>query len=218
MPFEWLVDNTRWALKPRTHESVRAALLDTAANYRKSIWRDEECRVQIWIEKDALSSVVLPVTDEYDVPLYPARGYSSITFLHDAALDIAALDVPVYIYHFGDFDPSGVNAAECIEDDLRELAPDAEVHFERVAVTEEQIRRWRLPTRPTKQSDKRAAQFGSSVSVELDAIPPNILRDLVRRVIERHMPRRRLLKLRREETRERDQIARMVRSLDADDE
>jgi len=218
MPFEWLVDNTRWALKPRTHESVRAALLDTAANYRKSIWRDEECRVQIWIEKDALSRVVLPVTDEYDVPLYPARGYSSITFLHDAALRIAALDVPVYIYHFGDFDPSGVNAAECIEDDLRELAPDAEVHFERVAVTEEQIRRWRLPTRPTKQSDKRAAQFGSSVSVELDAIPPNILRDLVRRVIERHMPRRRLLKLRREETRERDQIARMVRSLDADDE
>src|SRR5262249_57538412 len=120
---EWLVDNTRWALKPRTHESVRAALLDTAANYRKSIWRDEECRVQIWIEKDALSSVVLPVTDEYDVPLYPARGYSSITFLHDAALDIAALEVPVDIYHFGDFAPSGVNAAECTEDYLRDLAP-----------------------------------------------------------------------------------------------
>jgi hypothetical protein len=218
MPYEWLVDNTRWAMQPRTYESVKTALLSTAANYRKSIWRDEACRVQIWIEKDALSGVVLPVTDECDVPLRPARGYSSLTFLHDAAMDIADLgDVPVHIYHFGDFDPSGVNAAECIEDDLRDMS-GGDISFERVAVTEEQIRRWNLPTRPTKLTDTRAARFGSDCSVELDAVPPNTLRDLVRQVIERHMPRRRLLKLKREETRERDQIMRMVRSLDADDE
>jgi hypothetical protein len=215
MPYEWLVDNTRWVLKPQTFDSVEEALRDAAERYRKSLWTSAECRVQIWIEKDALSGVVAPVTAEYDVSLRPARGYSSLTFLHDAALDIAELGgVPVHIYHFGDYDPSGVNAAECIESDLREMTEGADISFERVAVTEEQIQRWNLPTRPTKLTDTRAARFGSDRSVELDAIPPNLLRDLVRQVIERHMLRRRLLKLKREETRERDQINRMVRSLD----
>jgi hypothetical protein len=212
IPYEWIVDNTRRAIKPLSFESVSAALEFAAETYLKDMWRDEGCRVHIWIEKDALTATVRPVTEEYDVALWPARGYSSITFLHEAAEEIRGLDVPVYVYHFGDFDPSGENAAECIERDLRDMS-GAEVHFERVALTEEQVRRWRLPTRPTKLSDTRAKRFDSDVSVELEAVPPNVLRDLVREVIERHMPRKRLLALKREERRERDQITRMVRGL-----
>ncbi len=60
------------------------------------------------------------------------------------------LRVPAYIYHLGDFDPSGVNAGEKIEETLRELAPDAEIYFERIAVTEEQVADCELPTRPTQ--------------------------------------------------------------------
>src|SRR5262249_20630137 len=82
MPYEWLVDNTRWVLQPQTFDSVEEALRDAAHHYRKSLWSDADCRVQIWIEKDALSGVVSQITDAYDVPLRPARGYSSLTFLH----------------------------------------------------------------------------------------------------------------------------------------
>jgi hypothetical protein len=97
------------------------------------------------------------------------------------------LGVPTFIYHCGDFDPSGQDAARAIEQTLREMAPKAEIHFERLAVTPEQIRQWRLPTRPTKQSDSRAKGFGD-ISVELDAIPPDQLRSLVQGAIERHLP------------------------------
>jgi hypothetical protein len=38
LPYEWLADNTRWQRKPRTFDSVEAALRDTAAFYRKSLW------------------------------------------------------------------------------------------------------------------------------------------------------------------------------------
>src|SRR5262245_21047240 len=44
-----------------------------------------------------------------------------------------------------------------------------------IAVTEEQIDDWNLPTRPTKKSDTRSKSFGSTISVELDAIDPNVL-------------------------------------------
>lgn len=187
LPYHWLADNTRWQRKPQTYRSVEEALEETAKFYRKALWAEADAYVEIWLEKDALSGVVMPVTSLYDVPLMVARGYASLSFLHSAAEAISDLYVPAYIYHLGDFDPSGVNAAEKIEQTLRELAPAAEIHFERIAVTPEQIRMWNLPTRPTKTSDSRARGFGA-ISVELDAIAPTDLRALVRGAIENHLP------------------------------
>jgi hypothetical protein len=114
--------------------------------------------------KDALSGVVYPVTDMYDVPLMVARGYASLSFLYSAAEYINTLDVPTCIYHLGDFDPSGVHAGEKIDETLRKMAPDAEIHFERIAVTPAQIAEWDLPTRPTKKSDARSKNFGDDPS------------------------------------------------------
>ena len=124
---------------------------------------------------------------EFDVPLMVARGYARLSWSVSAAEVIAGLDVPAYIFHLGDFDPSGQDAARAIEHTLREIAPKAEIHFERLAVTPNQINQWRLPTRPTKTTDTRSKGFGD-ISVELDAIPPSQLRNLVQRAIERHLP------------------------------
>jgi hypothetical protein len=196
MPFGWLADSTRWQRKPLTFDSVREALEDTARLYRKSLWADADAYVEVWLEKDALSGVVYPITSMFDVPLMIARGYASLSFLHSAAEAIADLEVPAYIYHLGDYDPSGQDAARAIEQTLREMAPEAEIHFERLAVTPEQINQLSLPTRPTNSSDSRAKGFGS-ISVELDAIPPNWLRFIVQEAIERHLPpeRYRILKV-----------------------
>ena len=137
LPYDWLADNTRWQRKPLTFASVDEALRSTAAFYRKSLWTRADSYVEIWLEKDALAGVIYPVTSMYDVPLMVARGYASLSFLYNAAEFIAELAVPAYIYHLGDFDPSGVNAGEKIEETLRELAPDADIVFARIAVTPE---------------------------------------------------------------------------------
>jgi hypothetical protein len=152
---------------------------------------------------------VQPVTSLYDVPLMVARGYASLSFLHSAAEDIAELEVPAFIYHLGDFDPSGVNASEKIEQTLREMAPDADINFERIAVTEKQIRDWDLPTRPTKKTDTRSKNFGE-ISVELDAIPPDRLRRLVEWNINCHLPQQQLQILRVAENSEKQLISGLV--------
>lgn len=213
LPYAWLADNTRWQRKPTTFSSVEEALNDTARLYRKALWADADAYVEVWLEKDALAGVVLPVTAAYDVPLMVARGYASLSFLHSAAEYIGSLDVPVQIYHFGDFDPSGVNAGEKIEETLREMAPEADITFERIAVNLWQIAEWGLPTRPTKVSDSRAKNFGS-VSVELDAIEPNRLRRMVEHAIQRHLPPAQFTVLKAAEESERELIARLVGSLD----
>ena len=148
----------------------------------------------------------------YDVPLMVARGYASLSFLHSAAEYIGSIDVPTYIYHLGDFDPSGVNAGEKIEQTLKEMAPQAEIHFQRIAVTPEQIREWDLPSRPTKASDTRARNFGD-ISVELDAIPPDRLRQLVEGAIERHLPKRQFEILKIAEASERDLLKGLVHDI-----
>jgi hypothetical protein len=152
MPYGWLADNTRWQQKPDTFSSVEAALTETARFYRKALWADAGCYVEVWLEKDALSVVIDPITSMYDVPLMVARGYASLSFLHGAAEKIRDLDVPTYVYHLGDFDPSGVNSGEKIEETLREQAPDADIELERIGVTEQQIEAWNLPTRRRRRA------------------------------------------------------------------
>jgi len=210
LPYDWLADNTRWQRKPRTFSSVEDALKETARFYRKNLWAEADAYVEIWLEKDALAGVIYPITSMNDVPLMVARGYASLSFLYSAAEYINELEVPTYIYHLGDFDPSGVNAGEKIEETLREMAPDAEIYFERIAVTEEQITEWNLPSRPTKSSDTRSKNFGSTISVELDAIDPNTLRALVQETIERHLPPDQFAVLKAAEQSEREIISRLV--------
>lgn len=206
IPYDWLADNTRWQRKPRSFDGPADALRNTAQFYRKDLWASADSYVEVWLEKDALAGVVMPVTSMFDVPLMVARGYASLSFLHSAATYINTLEVPTFIYHFGDYDPSGVNAGEKIEETLRELAPDADLTFSRVAVTLSQISKFNLPTRPTKTTDTRAKNFGK-VSVELDAIEPGVLRGMVQHVIEQHLPRERFQVLKTAEASEKQLIS-----------
>jgi hypothetical protein len=202
MPYGWLVDNTRRVERPQTFDSIEEALQDTAEFYRRGLWKEAPHYVEMWVEKDALAGVISEITMTYDVPLMVSRGYSSLSFLSDAAEAIAAKGKPCFIYHLGDHDPSGVHAAKKIEQTLREMAPYADIHFERLAVTEEQIEEWNLPSRPTKESDPRAKDWNSGDSVELDAIEPDELRNIVRTCIERHIDQAQLDFLREQEKRE----------------
>jgi hypothetical protein len=203
IPFEWLADNTRWMRKPSSYTGIEACLNSTSKFYRRDLWAAMPTYVEVWCEKDALAGVLMEETEVYDVPLMTARGYSSLTFVHAAAMTIKAKEKPAYIYHFGDLDPSGVDAARDIEAKLKRYAPDAEVHFERPAVTREQVEQWDLPTRPTKMTDTRAKKFVGT-SVELDAIPARKLRELVRECIERHVDQRQLDVLKVAEASERE--------------
>lgn len=203
LPFRWIADNTRWQRRPKTWRSPQEAVASVAQMYRKALWAYQDERVEVWLEKDSLAGVVYDVTDELDVPLMVTRGYASLSFLHSAAEAIKEDGKPATIYHLGDFDPSGQDAATKVEEALRGFAPGVEIAFRRLAVTARQITEWNLPTRPTKASDSRARSFGA-ISVELDAIPAPTLRSMVRDAIERHLPPEQLQVLMAAEASERE--------------
>jgi hypothetical protein len=196
LDYEHIADNTRWMRKPTSYGSPEDALAETARTYRRNLWRDADDYVEIWIEKDALASVIYPITELYDVPLMVARGFSSESYAYEA---IAARGDSVrdyYVYHFGDFDRSGQDAARDIQEKLtrlaRELCRPFQIIFEQVAVTQGQIARWGLPTRPPKRKSPADRKWPHDYACELDAIPPDTLRDLVEACINRHLPQHEL--------------------------
>ena len=110
VPWSWITDSSRSVYQVNTYDSMEQALEDMQRLYRRSLMDAMNRRVEIWIEKDALAGVVMPITEEWGVPLYPAKGYASLTFLHQAAETAdnwySHRKKITKIYYFGDYDPT----------------------------------------------------------------------------------------------------------------
>jgi hypothetical protein len=183
--------------------------------YHRDYWAEEPDHVEVWVEKDALAGTIRStVVEEWGLDLYVNRGFTSLSYLHSAAQTIIAIGKPAHIYVLSDFDPSGKCAKDKVEEGLRELVGGAvEVTVYDLAVITTQIEEWDLPSRPTKTSDTRARKFiaeHGDRSVELDAIRPDRLRELVSNAIGSHWTSPRDLdQLKAIEREERRRIARL---------
>jgi hypothetical protein len=210
IPFASIVDESRRRRVTQTFSSIADAARDTAKFYRRSALRECPDYIEIWVEKEALSGVIWDAASDYDVPVMVSKGMPSLTMLYGTACQIAnaaRVGKDAYIYQFGDHDPSGVLIPQTIERRLEELCEKLDCpppSLERIALTEEQIEEFDLPTRPTKrQGNTHAASFEGD-SVELDALPPDELRSMVRACIENHISERQLEVLREAEASERE--------------
>jgi hypothetical protein len=212
IPFEWIVDATRWDHKTPRFDSLEDLL--ARADYRRTFWRGDE-RLEVWIEKEALAAIVQEITDPLDVSLMVTRGYSSISFLHESAKNIVAHGRAgrlTTIYILGDYDPSGQDIIRHVAEKLTEWSGGYLVDVIPLAVTLEQIEQWQLPTRPTKQSDSRAKNFNGE-SVELDAIPPAEFRRLIRDALMQHVDEDELKQANGIEKGERRMLRRLARAM-----
>lgn len=190
IPYDWIADNTRWQLKPKSWRSLASALRHTKEAYRRQLWNDQDVYVEVWCESDSIAGVIYDVTAEWDVPLYALRGFGSETFLYTVAEAIAHETRPCHIYYFGDYDPSGVHIDRDAEKKLRRFAPSTDIAFERMAVTLQQIHDWDLPGKPPKGSDSRTAKFDHHSAVEIESIAPAKLREIVSECITQHIDQR----------------------------
>ena len=115
-----------------------------------------------------------------------------------AGQDIIHHNVETHIYVLSDFDPAGDTIFTTLAYGTKEVpvgisrfCDGVPVLVHKLALSEEQVRKWKLPTRPAKKKDGRAKRFierHGDISAELDAIPAPMLRQLVDDAIASHMP------------------------------
>lgn len=181
-----IIDRVRSTLRVQCWPDLSHFLQTVRRAYRREKWTSQDYNLEVWCEKDAVAGVLEPIANEYEIILYPCRGYNSYSALKEAAERIGYIDRPTVVLYMGDFDPSGQDMPRDIRDRLTEdFGVQLDLYV--IALTLEQIEDHDLPPAPAKRSDSRAAAFmarNGDMAVELDALPPNVLQDLVRGNVE----------------------------------
>jgi hypothetical protein len=177
-----IVDRVRNTLRVPCWNDLPDFLETVRQSYRREKWTRQPYALEVWCEKDAVAGVLQPVTDRYEVLLFPCRGYDSYSALKDAGERIRRAGRPTVVLYLGDFDPSGQDMPRDIRDRLtRDFGATFDLRV--IALTREQVDEHDLPQNFAKRTDSRAAAFiarHGDIAVELDALPPNVLQALVR--------------------------------------
>jgi hypothetical protein len=198
IPWEQIEDRLRAPRAPAMWGSVAEFGAEVRDWYRRDVWETQPRYLELWVEKDALSGIFERALEPYGVAVNVARGYDSWSAIKNAADRLLRYeDRDPLIFYFGDFDPSGEHMVVSLRERLGWFAAQPEWEGLRF-------------TNPTKVTDTRAAKHiarHGDVSVELDALPPEVLRQRIVACVERTMDLRALARLERRERAERKIIA-----------
>lgn len=187
--WEMIEDRTRNVRAVSTWDDPAQIVDAVARQYKEDLWDSQPYRPEIWIEKDALIGVIEPVCERWRVPYFACRGYTSQSEQWRAGKRFAATSdrgqTPI-VFHLGDHDPSGIDMTRDNSDRLAMFAR-LDVKVERLALNMDQIRRYRPPPNPAKETDSRSVQYialHGNKSWELDALDPTVIDALIEGHIE----------------------------------
>jgi len=142
--------------------------------------------VRMWLlcEAAGMAPQLARAADEYGVDVLTRPGFDSTSLKHDLARELADNEAATEIPHIGDHDPSGVHVFRALAEDIAEMTlglGGAEPTFSRLAVTPAQARDLNLPSAPPKLTDRRS--FDGNETWQAEAIPPDVLAEIVRDAI-----------------------------------
>jgi hypothetical protein len=188
--FPELVDETSEIVGSGGDTSPADALRAAAEYYRRDRTEGQSVAIYLAVEKRGMVNQLSAWFGDRSLPILALGGYASQSFCDQIKRHVQRDGRPAILLYAGDFDPTG-------EDILRDFTGRTGCWKEvrRIALTPQQVTEYRLPQyAPTDaelrklQDDPRAKAFekrhGSLVQYELDALPPDELRNLYRTAID----------------------------------
>jgi len=175
---------------PSEWSNIESLVQSALYAYRLPRWNSQPTYAELWVEKQALAGVLAPLAREFHVPLMVNKGYSSASAMYESAERIVRASddgsKPATIFYLGDHDPSGEDMVRDIETRLVEFGC-SDLTVTKIALTMAQVDEYDPPPNPAKIADPRAKayieKFGDS-SWEVDALPPDVLAQLIRDAFE----------------------------------
>jgi hypothetical protein len=210
-------DRIRLPRSPNEFADLNQLMEAAFASYRLPRWRGQPHYVELWVEKDALSGVLAPLASEYHVTMMVNRGYSSQSAMYDSSKRFIDADAPegCILFYLGDHDPSGEDMVRDIQDRLEMFGVD-NLRVEKLALTMAQVRQYNPPPNPAKMSDPRAGDFVAQhggTSWEVDALPPDVLQQLIRAAFSDVVDKRRMDKVKAQERRDKADLDKALASI-----
>jgi hypothetical protein len=146
-------------------------------------------RVEIFCEAAGMVPLLANAVADYGVDVHSGGGFNSLTTVRRTAHRITSDEKQrkSIIINFGDYDPSGESIFDSFRQDVEafvwQTSEEAEVRFDRVALTEDQVDSMGIPTAPPKSSDSRSKNWIGDTA-QLEAIPPDQLAALAVKSVE----------------------------------
>lgn len=209
-------DRTRNLEKQATWDSPKDILEACAKQFKFDWWEDQDFRVEVWVEKEALVGVIERTAYKYRCPYFACRGYTSQSEAWAAGRRFKEYNEAgqaVKVIHLGDHDPSGIDMTRDNLERLTLFAEQGDVEVIRVALNMDQVRQYNPPPNPAKLTDSRCTgyirNFGNQ-SWELDALRPDVIDGLISSEIEKYIDDEKWEEAEQREANARERIAEMA--------
>jgi hypothetical protein len=190
--WEMIVDRGRLMQKPTLWSTPGNAINAMAKGFQWNKWKNQPFYIEVMVEKQALEGVIAPVCARYGIGFTANKGYSSASSLWRASqrfLRAYKRKKQVCVLYLGDHDPSGQDMTRDLRDRFQTFC-GIEVDVKRIALNMSQVDKYNLPPNPAKMTDSRAEDYVAKhgdESWELDALPPQILANLVIAAVNRRL-------------------------------
>lgn len=162
-------------------------------------------RIEIWVEKDSIRIFMGKRPAKYRLGIQVLRGFASLS-MYRRALERARKRGVTTVLYIGDFDPSGLLIESVAQEEMNHKTG---IKFVRLALTIQQIKRFKPPSRPVNLKDSRAKEYIEKYGDrcwEVEAIRPRTLYRLIETGLKEAVPPEYLA-----ETEARERAARLAR-------
>lgn len=171
---------------------IKSLVNSAVYSFRLPRWKDQDCYVELYTEKQALESIFKPIADKYHIYFGYNKGYASASPMYNLAKRLAEKIVDgkrVVLLYLGDHDASGLDMIRDVTERTEEFLTKGDNEFDidmlqivHVGLTRAQVSQYNPPPNPAKQSDPRSKKYMAvhgKHSWELDALRPDVLANLV---------------------------------------
>ncbi|PXY70922.1 MAG: hypothetical protein CXX83_01615 [Methanobacteriota archaeon] len=166
-------------------DSPASAIRTASYSYKERLWETQPVKVEVWVEKEALTGVLTDPAYEHRLWYFATKGYPSISSLKEAADRYKRQErrgESTVILYFSDHDPEGLHMPQQVGEMLEQFGV-TNVEIRRMGLTMEQIEEHSPPPSAAKAGSSRVDWYqeetGTSQAWELDALKPAVIQQLI---------------------------------------
>lgn len=194
MDWEAIEDRGRRCTEPYSYEDPHSALAQLPDQIVVDRWAQQATYLEVWVEKQALESVIARPCERLQAPFMACKGYLSASEAWRAGrrfrAQARAHGKRCVLIHLADHDPSGLNMTADNRERVRLFAESEDIDVRRIALNMDQVEEYRPPPNPAKETDSRFSDYSDRYgenSWELDALEPAMLDRLISATIEEYI-------------------------------
>jgi len=116
--FDRIVDGGREPVRTFAWGCIADFARSAAAWYKRNRWEYQSAHVELWVEKQAVVSLLEDVCRRNQVTLRPLHGFNSFTAIHQTADELIPIRKNITIFYLGDHDVHGYEIERDAQDRL----------------------------------------------------------------------------------------------------